>query len=313
MMMSDNPLVSIIVPVYRVESYLDRCVQSVIQQTYKHWELILIDDGSPDKSGEICDTWANRDNRIRVYHKVNGGVSSARNLGLVHMKGDYMTFLDSDDWLYDTCLQICLDESRSNDLDVLQFSWSEVGEDGKAVDHLRKATSVCNAKQFAEEGELSVSVCGGFYDSAIIRENDIRFDEGMAYAEDQLFVLMCLNSSKRIKAIEQPLYCYYQNTESATQAPNTVKVVNSCLLFSNYKTKVGYYASFIDVHNMYIFTELAAREMLSPKDLREFYKALSIEKDNISNRNHRLFIRLSEISFNLACIGIRFYRNHFLK
>lgn len=311
--MSNNPLVSIIVPVYKVESYLDRCIQSVLQQTYKQWELILIDDGSPDKSGEICDDWAKKDNRIRVFHKENGGVSSARNIGLNQMKGDYVTFLDSDDWLYDTCLKKCLYVSMCDDLDVLQFSWTEVNSGGTEVVHPRSETVVCNAKQFAERGELSVSVCGGFYNAKIIRENNIRFDESMAYAEDQLFVFMCLNSSKRIKAIKQPLYYYYQNTDSATQSSNIEKLVKSCLAFSRYKTEIGHYASYIDVHNMYIITELVAKEWLPKKEIRRFYKSLNIEKDNIKNWNHRLFICLSGISFDLAYFSVNFYRKHILK
>lgn len=311
--MSSNPLVSIIVPVYKVEKYLDRCIQSVIRQTYKQWELILIDDGSPDKSGEICDVWAKKDDRIRVYHKENGGVSSARNLGLKQMKGDYLTFLDSDDWLDDTCLQTCLEVSLSNNLDVLQFSWSNVKSDGTSIIHNRKETFVCDAKEFAEFGELSVGMCGGFYNATIVRDNSICFDESMAYAEDQLFVFKCLNSSKKVKAIESPLYYYYQNSDSAIRNPNTEKLVNSCIAFSRYKKEVGPYASYIDVHNMYKVTELVANERLPQKEIKSFYESLNIEKDNIKNKNHRLFIILSEISFDLAVFGIKFYRKHILK
>lgn len=311
--MSSNPLVSIIVPVYKVESYLDRCVQSVIRQTYKQWELILVDDGSPDKSGEICDSWAKRDCRIRVFHKENGGVSSARNLGLSQIIGDYVTFLDSDDWLYETCLQKCIDESLSNDLDVLQFSWTEVNPEGTAIVHPRKSTIVCNTKQFAEQGELSVSVCGGFYNAKVIIENNIRFDERMAYAEDQLFVFMCLSSSKRIKAIEQPLYYYFQNSAGATQSINTEKLVKSCIAFSSYKTKIGYYAPYIDIHNMCIITEMVASGRLPKEDLKSFYKKLNINKDCIKNKNHRLFIYLAGISFNMAYFSVKFYRKHFLR
>lgn len=311
--MSSNPLVSIIVPVYKVEKYLDRCIQSVIRQTYKQWELILIDDGSPDKSGEICDAWAKKDYRILVYHKENGGVSSARNLGLKQMKGDYLTFLDSDDWLDDTCLQTCLEVSLSNNLDVLQFSWSNVKSDGTSIIHNRKETSVCDAKQFAELGELSVGMCGGFYNAKIIRDNSLRFDESMAYAEDQLFVFMCLNSSKRIKAIGAPLYNYYQNTDSAIRNQITVKLVNSCISFSRYKKEVGYYATYIDVHNMYKITELVAGERLPKKEIKAFFKSLNIDKNNIKNRNHKLFINLSLINFDLALFSIKFYRKHFLK
>ena len=92
-------MISIIVPVYKVEAYLDECVQSILRQTYTDLEVILVDDGSPDRSGAMCDAWAERDSRVRVIHKANGGVCSARNAGLDAARGEYVAFVDSDDWL----------------------------------------------------------------------------------------------------------------------------------------------------------------------------------------------------------------------
>ena len=96
-----NPKISVIVPVYNVEKYLHRCVDSILAQTFNDFELLLIDDGSKDKSGAICDEYAAKDSRVRVFHKENGGVSSARNLGLENAKGDWIIFIDSDDWIAD--------------------------------------------------------------------------------------------------------------------------------------------------------------------------------------------------------------------
>ena len=91
--------ISIIIPVYNVEKYLDECINSIVFQEYRNLEIVLVDDGSPDKSPQICDEWAQKDSRIKVIHKENGGVSSARNIGLQHASGDYITMLDSDDWI----------------------------------------------------------------------------------------------------------------------------------------------------------------------------------------------------------------------
>jgi len=101
----NTPQISIIVPVYKVEDYLQRCIDSILEQTFTNWELILIDDGSPDKSGKICDEYAQRDNRVRVFHKENGGVSAARNEGLIQAKGEWITFIDSDDYVDKTFLE----------------------------------------------------------------------------------------------------------------------------------------------------------------------------------------------------------------
>ena len=95
----NEPLVSVIVPVYKVEKYLDKCVESIVGQTYKNLEIILVDDGSPDNCPAMCDKWADRDSRIKVIHKQNGGVSSARNAGIDAVQGEFIGFVDSDDWL----------------------------------------------------------------------------------------------------------------------------------------------------------------------------------------------------------------------
>lgn len=97
--MNDQQMLSIIVPVYKVEKYLRQCLDSIVNQTYENLEIILIDDGSPDNCGKICDEYAQRDNRIKVIHKENGGLSSARNIGTQIAKGEYITYVDSDDWL----------------------------------------------------------------------------------------------------------------------------------------------------------------------------------------------------------------------
>ena len=109
-----NKLVSIIVPVYNVEKYLPKCVGSLINQTYKNVEIILVDDGSTDQSGNICDTYLEKDNRIVVLHKKNGGLSDARNFGIEHAKGDYYSFVDSDDYLKEKTIENLVDAAENN-------------------------------------------------------------------------------------------------------------------------------------------------------------------------------------------------------
>ena len=119
--MSDMPKVSIVTPVYKAEKYLQECIESVLAQTHKDWELLLVDDGSPDRSGDICNEYAEKDVRIRVFHKSNGGVSSARNLGLEQMKGEWVIFVDSDDVIAPNTLEICLQKCIDNELDIVQL------------------------------------------------------------------------------------------------------------------------------------------------------------------------------------------------
>ena len=104
-MFSDSPKISVIVPVYKAEAYLHRCVDSLLAQTFQDFEVLLVDDGSPDRSGEICDEYARKDSRVRVFHKENGGVSSARQYGMDHAQGEYTIHADPDDWVEPTMLE----------------------------------------------------------------------------------------------------------------------------------------------------------------------------------------------------------------
>jgi glycosyltransferase involved in cell wall biosynthesis len=125
-----KPAVSVIVPVYKVEQYLDKCVQSILDQTFRDFELLLVDDGSPDKCGEMCETWAKKDGRIRVIHKPNGGLSDARNAGIGQASGDYLLFVDSDDWIEKDMLATLYGLIREADADMACCNFRSVNEDG---------------------------------------------------------------------------------------------------------------------------------------------------------------------------------------
>lgn len=125
-----NKLVSIIIPIYKVESYLDKCINSVVAQTYKNLEIILVDDGSPDNCPQICDLWAKKDNRIKVIHKQNGGLSSARNAGLDVCKGDYICFIDSDDWVEPTYVEELYSTLTQNNADLALCGVNNIDENG---------------------------------------------------------------------------------------------------------------------------------------------------------------------------------------
>ena len=159
-MSTQSPKISIIVPVYKVEQYLPKCINSILAQTYQYWELLLIDDGSPDNSGKICDEFAQKDERIRIFHKKNGGVSSARNLGLDYAEGDYVMFVDSDDWLSNDCLRVCVHEVEANKLDALQFGFiSVISNNEKQI--VKNPSSILDGEQYIKYNNFNVCVGGG--------------------------------------------------------------------------------------------------------------------------------------------------------
>lgn len=137
-------MLSIIVPVYNVESYLSKCIKSVLSQSLSDYELLLIDDGSTDASGKICDEFGQDNSRIRVFHKKNGGVSSARNLGIEKANGEFVSFLDSDDWVTDDYVSTILDNIRGYDL--LFFSNNRFLEDGSIIEQHHKKVE-CHSKE----------------------------------------------------------------------------------------------------------------------------------------------------------------------
>ncbi|MDY2698849.1 MAG: glycosyltransferase family 2 protein [Lachnospiraceae bacterium] len=215
-------MISIIVPVYNVERYIRRCVDSIAKQSYQDWELILVDDGSPDSSGRICDELAAKDHRIKVVHKQNAGPGSARNTGIENAIGEYILFIDSDDWIGPMHLQSLYEASMHGQYDLVQqgLSWYS--------DHKIKEISFCdksyknNMRDFLVETpirKIGFSVCK-LYRRDIIVDYNIRMDEQIRYGEDALFLLQFLNHANSVKTIDKTDYYYFVNTQSLS---HTVK------------------------------------------------------------------------------------------
>jgi glycosyltransferase involved in cell wall biosynthesis len=180
--MKNNPLVSIIIPVYNVELYLKRCVKSVINQTFEDWELILINDGSTDKSGEICNEMALIDSKIRIIHKMNEGVGKARNEGIVNAKGIYLCFVDSDDWLDKETLKVSTRPLKTESFDVIQFGCTRLTSDEKILSLKTPPSKKLNFEidsrsdiiSFFEAGN-GFSVWGKLIKKSVIDDNNLFF------------------------------------------------------------------------------------------------------------------------------------------
>ena len=220
------PAISVIVPVYQAEKFLKKCVESVTKQTFPDWELLLIDDGCTDGSPAICDACAAEDDRIRVFHKKNGGVSSARNLGLREAKGDYIAFLDVDDRFEFRALETLWSLREQTGADSVGCAHLNLTADGKKFPELLLPAGTYE-EQGIKEGivyplvgdRLTAPVFNGFiwrylFSAEIIRKNKIKF-EG-AYLEDELFLVEYFCHAKLLAVTEQPLYRYFLNPNSAT-------------------------------------------------------------------------------------------------
>lgn len=234
-MVNKLPKISIIVPVYKVEKYLSPCIESILAQTYTNFELLLIDDGSPDQSGKICDEYAGKDGRVRVYHKMNTGVSDTRNMGLEKAQGEWILFVDSDDWLSPRCLETCSNAMVDSQLDLLQFGYQQVDDNGLVLFSSHGYTSKLLVSDYIKEEKMLVTPWGNVFKRSIIAEYNIRFSPKIKLGEDQLFVYEYIARSGFCRRIPDSLYFYRLNVNSASKNPKSEDSVNSLVAFRDFK------------------------------------------------------------------------------
>lgn len=201
-------LFSIIVPVYNSEKHLKRCINSIISQSYPNWELILVNDGSTDKSGDICDNIAATDKRLKVFHTHNGGVSKARNIGLNVSKGDWVTFCDSDDELCPHALESYLSVIKEG-VDLIRAGFVRIKKN--SFEQISTAKSVESDKVSIIEKCHYSKYEAYIWNSCFRRSNlnNIRFDESISWCEDHLFTFNAISKSRHIAFISEIVYKYY--------------------------------------------------------------------------------------------------------
>ena len=219
--------VSVIIPVYNCEKYMGKCVDSVLNQSYQNTEIVLIDDGSRDNSWKICNQYAKDYKNVRVIHQKNSGVSAARNTGLNNATGEYVMFVDSDDWLSPDTIRVMMNEFEQTELDLVASSISFDYEDGKAVKFEQPAISFNLQKNVNDFFQRLYScfffnaVYAKLYKKSILEKYDIQFDRRYSILEDSTFVLNYLQYTKHICCLSMVGYHYRQlNEESLVKKYN---------------------------------------------------------------------------------------------
>ncbi|MDZ5254379.1 glycosyltransferase family 2 protein [Clostridium sp. LIBA-8841] len=219
------PKVSVIVPIYKVENYLNRCVDSIINQTYENLEIILVDDGSPDKCGEIADCYERNDRRIKALHKKNGGLSDARNYGMDFVTGDYVLFVDSDDWLKAGMIEVLVKNSIELNADVVQSGFYYAYENYLLYDnryYLEESKPIV-LKREELMYELVVNervknfAWGKLYKTSLVK--DISFKKGVLF-EDVFWAHKVMDRVNKYVIIHKPM-CYYMQREDSIVATYT--------------------------------------------------------------------------------------------
>lgn len=243
--MYGDETISIIVPVYNTAAYLPRCIESVRTQKHDDFELILIDDGSTDNSLEVCQKYATLDNRIKIIHKENGGVSSARNVGIDHVNGKYFMFLDSDDAISDDVVYKAIKTFKENsEIECVVFGWQKIYSDGKLEQYCPDNSTLYNMSQVLYTLLENYDGYGGGYPNKIWKteafENNIpRYDTSLYYFEDLEWMTRMFLSIKAIACINQIGYLYYIRCNSITFSNNNIE-----------RKEIGYHSSMSKVINV---------------------------------------------------------------
>ncbi len=231
----NNPLISVIVPVYNVEKYLDRCVESLVNQTYKNIEIILVDDGSPDNCPAMCDKWAQIDNRIKVIHKENGGLTSARNAGIACCQGQYLSFVDSDDWttsdyiehLYTIVKEHCCQLAIADFLSLSDVKTNINNDTAEELQTLNKE------QLYAYLSSENCYLWGKLYDKKLFESVDFP-EELSAYSEDIAFNYELAKNCEIAVVTNYKLYYYYRHSSSIMSGPITKEMIISSIACYDY-------------------------------------------------------------------------------
>lgn len=290
------PLLSIIVPIYNVEKYLTKCIESVLSQSLNDYELILVDDGSPDNCGCICDQYSGLDSRIRVIHKKNGGLSDARNAGLKIAKGKYIIFLDSDDYMKEESLSDAMGLLMDNDVDLLICPIIKTYLDGKlVVDMLpiNKLVEILSRDNMYSRLTLSPTTFWGagknIYKNNLIKDNKIEFKKNLIGAEDCEFFMEFVRTSETHLLYNSPLVHYRLGREgSITTTMSYLAILGQLEVFQMnhniYKNYHHYDKRMITFFsNKYANTITLIEKIRNKKELEQLIKFIGEHKNALKN------------------------------
>ena len=295
-----EPLISVIVPVYKVEKYLNQCIDSIISQTYQYIEVILVDDGSPDNCGKICDEYAIADNRVKVIHQVNGGLSDARNAGILACTGDYILFIDSDDyWYTNSFLQklVILLKDRNEPIDVIIFSWTNYYEEQnifKADSRQLDKTLISNKSNLEI---LRILIQNDLYGASawnkcirkdLIKNNNLFFKKGLLSEDIEWSgrLLTCINN---IDILKETSYVYRRGRKNSITSSVGMKNINDIL--NTIEDAIQYSKSIENDKMLWIYLSYFAFQ----------YITLLISIHYIKNKSDRINLlkKISSLSFLL--------------
>lgn len=324
--MLEEGKVSIVVPIYKVEKYLHKCVDSILKQTYPNIEIILVNDGSPDNCGEIADFYQEEDDRIKVFHKENGGLSDARNYGMAHVTGEYTMFVDSDDWVDQTMIEKMIYHSITDRADVVQSAFYYAHDDHLLVDNRHHQTNDPPVRldnkalmyELITNEKVKNFAWGKLYKTKLIR--DIPFKKGVLF-EDVFWAHQVMHKVDTFIFLHQPLYYYYQRDDSivATYTPRNLDMIEG--LKERHRFVEAFYEDLTGESNKLILKMCLIHYNLllmnRKKDkgglhrkaielyIKDNYSQLKVAAKNDAQLNRQLYLFSVHPYFNVLLLGFR--------
>lgn len=313
-----NDLISVIVPIYKVEAYLDKCVDSIVNQTYKNLEIILVDDGSPDKCPEMCDVWAQKDDRIKVIHKPNGGLSDARNVGMNSASGEYICFIDGDDLIHKEFVERLLDAINNEGSDIADCEVLRI----KESDYVVYGTDDYSTNTYNTESSLSFliddrvfrqHVCNKMYKTSIA--SSVNFEVGKIN-EDEFWTYQVFGKANKVTKIGCQLYYYLQHDNSIMNTTYNIrrldaleaKVQRQKYIENNFPNLAS--QAKLDLYGSCIFAGQSIMKYISGKDkkkalsiVNKYVKEYKLSKEEIAGKSgkSKIWLLLANVNFYLCC------------
>lgn len=312
--MENQALISVIIPVYNVEEYLHKCIDSVLCQTYKNFEIILVDDGSTDSSGQICDEYVDKDERISAIHQKNSGPSKTRNTGLENATGKYIYFLDSDDYIESNALELLINTAESTDSDLVFFDAHSFSDDGYDIHqgYTVKGTYTpeCGYKiltRLHNNKDFHCAIYLLFIKHQLITENKIRFLESAYCSEDMLFTYQIYCSAPKAAQCKNTLYHRRYRSGSIVTSRKTKRHFRSC---RDVYQEIRDYSKAIGKTGDYMATEYTVRCAFNALDT---YKKISKEDRKICKKEYKALKKdiLSNSAFGNTALKMRCYGKAF--
>ncbi len=305
-----QPIISVIVPVYKAEKYLHRCVNSLLVQTFADFDIILVDDGSPDNSGVICDEYAQKDNRVKVIHKENGGVASARQCGIDNAVGEYTIHADPDDWVEPNMLQELYNKAKETDADMVICDYYEEFKNGQV--YVKQEPNNLSDEAVLRElllQRLHGSTCNKLIRKSKYTENDISFDPDIIRWEDLYIVCRILaNTPVKIAYLNKAFYHYDQTINpNSIVRKTTMKGLQSQILFVEHFMKILPEEKFKkELYTIKTSTKELAYScgLLKEKEIIELYSEVNAEYISSAKIKH-----VFKYSFSLFLRGSLSYKN----